>query len=123
MLRLGSEGLRRITPRGGLRVAEIKSKSLTYLLLWVVVVFNGLFFWLMFQPATSPRVDAPPPAKAAPMEKEPTRYEFHQTHMGSEFKLVLYCADAPTARSASDAAFARIAQLDAELSDYNPESE
>ena len=43
--------------------------------------------------------------------------------MGSEFKLVLYCADAATARRASRAAFDRIAALDATLSDYEPESE
>jgi thiamine biosynthesis lipoprotein len=51
------------------------------------------------------------------------RYEFRQTHMGSEFRLVLYCADGATARRASDIAYARIAALDLALSDYNPESE
>jgi FAD:protein FMN transferase len=56
-------------------------------------------------------------------EPELTRFELRQTHMGTEFKIVLYCADAATARRASDAAFARIAALDAALSDYNPESE
>jgi FAD:protein FMN transferase len=54
---------------------------------------------------------------------EPTRFELRETHMGSEFKIVLYCADAAAARRASNAAFARIAALDAALSDYNPESE
>jgi thiamine biosynthesis lipoprotein len=52
-----------------------------------------------------------------------TRYEFAETHMGSTFKVVLYSADAATARQASRAAFARIAALDQALSDYNPDSE
>src|SRR6476620_5508321 len=43
--------------------------------------------------------------------------------MGSSFKVLLYCADEPTARRASRAAFDRIAALDAILSDYQPESE
>ncbi len=51
------------------------------------------------------------------------RYEFVETHMGSEFKIILYSPDAPTARRASRAAFDRIAALDASLSDYQPESE
>ena len=51
------------------------------------------------------------------------RYEFDETHMGSQFHLVLYSPDASTARRASRAAFDRIAALDAALSDYNPDSE
>jgi len=52
-----------------------------------------------------------------------TRYEFDETHMGSQFHLVLYSPDAATARRASRAAYDRIAALDAALSDYNPDSE
>ncbi len=52
-----------------------------------------------------------------------TRFEFHQTHMGSDFKIVLYTGDEAVARRASDAAYARIAALDKALSDYDPESE
>ena len=52
-----------------------------------------------------------------------SRFEFAETHMGSAFKIVLYSTDAATARSASRAAFDRIAALDATLSDYQPESE
>lgn len=51
------------------------------------------------------------------------RYEFHQTHMGTQFQLMLYTADPPVARRASAAAFERISGLDALLSDYDPESE
>jgi thiamine biosynthesis lipoprotein len=53
----------------------------------------------------------------------PRRYEFRQTHMGSEFKIVLYTTREAEARRASDAAFSRIAALDKALSDYDPESE
>ncbi len=61
----------------------------------------------------------------AAIADDPTanRHEFRQTHMGSEFKIVLYTTDSAEARRASDAAFVRIADLDRALSDYNPESE
>ena len=51
------------------------------------------------------------------------RYEFVQSHMGSDFKILLYSPDEPTARLASQAAFDRIKALDQSFSDYNPESE
>jgi thiamine biosynthesis lipoprotein len=51
------------------------------------------------------------------------RFEFDETHMGSSFHIVLYSTDEATARRASLAAFARVAELDATLSDYKPESE
>lgn len=51
------------------------------------------------------------------------RFEFVETHMGSPFKILLYCADDGAARRASRAAFDRIARLDATLSDYDPDSE
>jgi thiamine biosynthesis lipoprotein len=54
---------------------------------------------------------------------ELSRFEFVETHMGSPFNLVLYTADEATARRSSLKAFARIAELDLALSDYNPESE
>jgi thiamine biosynthesis lipoprotein len=56
-------------------------------------------------------------------QPELKRFEFTQTHMGSEFKVVLYCAEEQAASVASQSAFARIAELDQELSDYDPESE
>ena len=52
-----------------------------------------------------------------------SRFEFVETHMGCSFKILLYCTDATTARSASRLAFDRIGALDATLSDYQPESE
>lgn len=51
------------------------------------------------------------------------RFEFTETHMGSPFQVVLYTTDEAAARRASQAAFRRIAGLDAALSDYNPDSE
>ncbi len=51
------------------------------------------------------------------------RFEFDETHMGSSFHIVLYCADDAAARRASRSAFARVAELDDTLSDYKPDSE
>src|SRR5437762_7383517 len=51
------------------------------------------------------------------------RFEFSQAHMGTLFRIVLYAPDAGTARTASDAAFRRIAELDDSMSDYKPTSE
>lgn len=43
--------------------------------------------------------------------------------MGTQFRIVLYAGDAETARRASTDAFARIARLDATMSDYRETSE
>ena len=43
--------------------------------------------------------------------------------MGSKARIVLYAADEPQARAAAGAAFARLAELDATLSDYRQNSE
>jgi len=51
------------------------------------------------------------------------RHEFAQGAMGTEFRIVLYASDEGRARAAAEAAFARIAALDAALSDYRAESE
>jgi FAD:protein FMN transferase len=63
---------------------------------------------------TGPR-DAPVPALQ--------RYEFTQPHMGTTFRIVLYADDRARAERASEAAFARIAELDRRLSDYRADSE
>jgi thiamine biosynthesis lipoprotein len=73
----------------------------------------GLFL-LAAIPAAGPLTSAQPNL---------TRFEFTQVHMGTEFKIVLYARDAEMAATASDAAFHRIAALDAIMSDYNPRSE
>ncbi len=53
----------------------------------------------------------------------PTRYEFREVHMGTEWSIILYAPDKATAEAASKAAFARVAELDLVMSDYNPKSE
>jgi thiamine biosynthesis lipoprotein len=61
-------------------------------------------------------------ADAVPAEP-PRRFQFTEPHMGTRFQIILYAADEPMAHKASQAAFARIAALDAMLSDYRPTSE
>jgi len=51
------------------------------------------------------------------------RFTRTEVHMATGFTLVAYAADATVADTAFDAAFARIAALDARLNDYNPDSE
>jgi len=51
------------------------------------------------------------------------RFEFTSVHMGTEWRIALYAADKPEAEKASKAAFARVAELDAVMSDYNTKSE
>jgi thiamine biosynthesis lipoprotein len=51
------------------------------------------------------------------------RFEFEQPHMGTIARIVLYASDETHARMLSDRAFARIAALDARLTDYRDDSE
>lgn len=51
------------------------------------------------------------------------RFEFEQPHMGTLFKITLYAPSEPSARAASDLAFAKVAALDRMMTDYDPESE
>jgi len=59
----------------------------------------------------------------APGEPAAERFQFTQMEMAVPIKIVLYSEDASTASRAAEAAFARIHQLNAVLSDYDPESE
>jgi FAD:protein FMN transferase len=52
-----------------------------------------------------------------------TRFTFSEPHMGTRFQISLYAADEVVAKKAAQAAFARIAFLDATMTDYNPASE
>lgn len=63
-------------------------------------------------------------ASPAPPD-EPTllRFERSQPHMGTLFRIVLYAQDEAIATRAFDDAFARIAALDAMMSDYRDDSE
>lgn len=51
------------------------------------------------------------------------RFEFTEPQMGVPFRLVLYAADRAQAEAAARAAFARIAALNAIMSDYDSDSE
>jgi thiamine biosynthesis lipoprotein len=56
-------------------------------------------------------------------EPAPARFTFDEPHMGTRFRIIAYAPDEATARKAARAAFARIAALDACMSDYRPTSE
>src|SRR5437764_1129995 len=53
----------------------------------------------------------------------PQRFEFVEPHMGTQFTIIVYAADKNMAQKASRAAFERIAELDASMSDYKDSSE
>ncbi len=52
-----------------------------------------------------------------------TRFAFTEPHMGTRFQIILYAPSEATARKAAKAAFQRIADLDATMSDYRSSSE
>jgi len=62
-------------------------------------------------------------ALALAADGEPARYSQRAVHMGVEFEVVLYAPSEPAAKKAMTAAFARVAELDKRLSDYDPDSE
>ncbi|HTG45548.1 MAG TPA: FAD:protein FMN transferase [Verrucomicrobiae bacterium] len=51
------------------------------------------------------------------------RFEFEEPQMGVPFRIVLYASDQAQAEAGADAAFRRIAQLNAKMSDYETDSE
>ena len=51
------------------------------------------------------------------------RFEQSQAHMGTTFRVTFYAPSTPVASAAAQAAFARIAELDAMMSDYDDNSE
>lgn len=53
----------------------------------------------------------------------PQRYEYRQIHMGVETRIVLYASDSTRAVTAARAAFERVAEMDAIMSDYRDDSE
>ena len=63
-------------------------------------------------------------AREVPQPAHPPRkFEFVRKKMGGPFRVAVYAADEPAANNAADAAFARVDQLNAILSDYAPDSE
>ena len=63
------------------------------------------------------------PAPRRGGEEDLARFEFESKHMGTTFRIVLYTADKAAAKKAAESAFARVAELDAIMSDYKPDSE
>lgn len=51
------------------------------------------------------------------------RFVFEKAEMGLPFRVTLFADDEASARAAADAAFARVAELNSVLSDYDPDSE
>ena len=51
------------------------------------------------------------------------RVDVSEAHMGTTFRIVLYATEDESGRHAAERAFARIAQLDETLTDYQPTSE
>jgi thiamine biosynthesis lipoprotein len=54
---------------------------------------------------------------------EESRFVFEKAEMGLPFRITLYAHQPSLAKAAADAAFARIAELNAVFSDYDPDSE
>jgi thiamine biosynthesis lipoprotein len=69
--------------------------------------------------------DSPPRALQCAVANAPElhRFEFIAPKMGTVFRIVLYAPDKATADRAANAAWARVDQLNATLSDYDPNSE
>jgi thiamine biosynthesis lipoprotein len=63
------------------------------------------------------------PGATAPAAGVLTRFTYTEYHMGVDTRLVVYAPDRPAAEVACLAAFARIAALDAMMSDYRLKSE
>jgi FAD:protein FMN transferase len=53
---------------------------------------------------------------------EPQRFEFESKHMGTQFQIIVY-AEKAVAERAAKAGFARVAELELVMSDYNAQSE
>lgn len=54
---------------------------------------------------------------------ELSRFEYEEPHMGTKFRIVAYAPDKATADRAAKAGFARVADLNRIMSDYDPKSE
>jgi thiamine biosynthesis lipoprotein len=51
------------------------------------------------------------------------RFEFSEPHMGTLFSITMYAPDEVSARGGAEEAFARVAELDRIMTDYDPSSE
>lgn len=73
--------------------------------------------------ADAARLTDPAADPAADTVRDTARFEFAEPHMGTAFRVVLFADDSAEAAAAAEAAFAVIADLDARLSDWDPDSE
>ena len=62
-------------------------------------------------------------AMAGDVSSTEQRFVFEKAEMGLPFRITLFAADEATAKTAADAAFARVAALNGVLSDYDDDSE
>jgi FAD:protein FMN transferase len=62
-------------------------------------------------------------ASAAFGGEELQRFAYEKAEMGLPFRITLYAVDEKSAKAAAEAAFERVSQLNAVLSDYDPDSE
>ncbi len=87
------------------RGAEGRSDMVKHLVLFVLILAFGMV--------------------AAGAAAGPTlrRFEYTEPHMGTAVRIVLYAPDEAAAQKAAQAAFARIAELNKIMSDYDPDSE
>jgi FAD:protein FMN transferase len=70
--------------------------------------------------------DLPTQRLTSPVHQEhspPTRHEFTSTHMGTQWRIVLYAPTEAEAKAAAKLAFARVAELEKVMSDYDGTSE
>jgi thiamine biosynthesis lipoprotein len=75
-------------------------------------------------PMGSPKASATPSShRAGSPSLALQRFEYSQIHMGTRVRIILYAHTQAGAEDAAKSAFARFAELDLLLSDYNPDSE
>ncbi len=77
-------------------------------------LFTTLLAALWIALASASAGDAPPPLE---------RFAFEKAEMGLPFRITLFAPDEAAAKVASDAAFARVEELNRVLSDYDDDSE
>ena len=61
--------------------------------------------------------------KSTPPDPALQRFQFNAPHMGTMFGITLFASDSTIAQHAAEAAFARVAELDRMMTDYDPQSE
>jgi thiamine biosynthesis lipoprotein len=91
----------------------MKPDSIHPLLLSTILVLSAAS-------CATPKVPAGRQAESA---RPLARYEYNRQLIGVPFRIVLYAPDQATAAAAADAAFARVAELDAVLMDESPGGE